>query len=254
MKVLMFGWEFPPHISGGLGTACFGLTKGLAELKDVDVLFVVPKSFGDEDQAAIKLIGANNVPLSKKEMEFESIQEKIKYFEVNSGLIPYVSEEEFWDLKKAKFSLSGSQFVETDEGMKIKFSGEYGPNLLQEIKNYALVSDIIARENQFDLIHAHDWLAYPAGIAAKKAEEIILGIVQEMEVGKTYDAKVVRIEDYGAFVEIKKGVQGLVHISLIANERIDRVTDVLQMGQEIRVKLLEVDEKGRLRLSMKDAE
>ena len=169
MKVLMFGWEFPPHISGGLGTACFGLTKGLAELKDVDVLFVVPKSFGDEDQAAIQLIGANNVPLSKKEMEFESIQEKIKYFEVNSGLIPYVSEEEFWDLKKAKFSLSGSQFVETDEGMKIKFSGEYGPNLLQEIKNYALVSDIIARENQFDLIHAHDWLAYPAGIAAKKA-------------------------------------------------------------------------------------
>lgn len=96
-------------------------------------------------------------------------------------------------------------------------------------------------------------IASADGIAAKKAEEIILGIVQEMEVGKIYDAKVVRIEDYGAFVEIKKGVQGLVHISLIADHRVDRVSDVLKIDQKIRVKLLEVDEKGRLRLSMKDA-
>ena len=50
MKVLMFGWEFPPHISGGLGTACYGLTKGLSGFKDVSVIFVVPKAYGDEDQ------------------------------------------------------------------------------------------------------------------------------------------------------------------------------------------------------------
>ena len=70
MKVLMFGWEFPPHISGGLGTACYGLTKGLAELSDIQVSFVVPKAFGDEDQTAIQLIGANEVPLTKKQLEF----------------------------------------------------------------------------------------------------------------------------------------------------------------------------------------
>ncbi|MFW6224273.1 MAG: glycogen/starch synthase, partial [Bacteroidota bacterium] len=52
MKILMFGWEFPPHISGGLGTACFGLTSGLAQ-HGVEVLFVVPKTFGDEDQSNV---------------------------------------------------------------------------------------------------------------------------------------------------------------------------------------------------------
>lgn len=165
----MFGWEFPPHISGGLGTACYGLTRGLAELKDVEVSFVVPKSFGDEDQSSIRLIGANNVPVSRKVLQFDNIQEKIDYYEVHSEIIPYVDDKEFWKLKKAKYKSSGSRFVETDEGMKINFSGEYGPNLIQEIKNYSIVAGIIARENEFDIIHAHDWLAYPAGIAAKKA-------------------------------------------------------------------------------------
>ena len=58
MKVLMFGWEFPPHISGGLGTACYGLTKGMSKIEDLEVTFVVPKAYGDEDQEAIKLVGA----------------------------------------------------------------------------------------------------------------------------------------------------------------------------------------------------
>ena len=165
----MFGWEFPPHISGGLGTACYGLTHGLAELKNTQVIFVVPKAFGDEDQSAIRLIGANNVPVSKKEIQFDDIRKKIEYYEVHSEIIPYVGEKEFWELKTAKHTFPGSRFVETDEGMKINFSGEYGPNLIQEIKNYAFVAGIIARENQFDVIHAHDWLAYPAGIAAQKA-------------------------------------------------------------------------------------
>ena len=70
MRVLMFGWEFPPHISGGLGTACFGLTKGMAKLNEVGVVFVVPKAFGDEDPADIQLIGANQVPVSQKEIHF----------------------------------------------------------------------------------------------------------------------------------------------------------------------------------------
>ncbi len=70
MRVLMFGWEFPPHISGGLGTACYGLTKGLSEIDDVEVTFVVPKAFGDEDQTAMQLIGANTVPVSQKEIRF----------------------------------------------------------------------------------------------------------------------------------------------------------------------------------------
>ncbi len=167
MKVLMFGWEFPPHISGGLGTACFGLTKGLASLKDIEVIFVVPKEFGDENPSSMRLIGANNVPVTQKEISFSNTEQKTKYYEVHSEVIPYVGETEFWKLKQKKYS-SHARFVKTDEGMKINFSGSYGPNLIEEIKNYAVVAEVIANENTFDLIHAHDWLAYPAGIAAKK--------------------------------------------------------------------------------------
>ena len=166
MKVLMFGWEFPPHISGGLGTACYGLTKGLAELNNIDVTFVVPKAFGDEDQSAMKLIGANNIPVAKTEIQFNDIQKKIDYYEVDSPIIPYVNEEEFWKLKNGKYS-KNSRFIETDQGFKIDFSGKYDFNLLQEIYNYASVAELITNNTNFDIIHAHDWLAYPAGIAAK---------------------------------------------------------------------------------------
>ncbi len=166
MRVLMFGWEFPPHISGGLGTACYGLTKGLSELTETEVIFVVPKAFGDEDQSAIQLIGANNISINQREIQFENGGNKIDYYEVNSPIIPYVGEEEFWKLKTGRYS-KNTKFVQTDEGFRIDFSGTYGANLLQEIKNYALVSSVIAANNTFDIIHAHDWLAYPAGIAAK---------------------------------------------------------------------------------------
>ncbi len=65
MKVLMFGWEFPPHISGGLGTACYGLTKGLSKIDDLDIVFVVPKAYGDEDESQMKLVGANNTYINQ---------------------------------------------------------------------------------------------------------------------------------------------------------------------------------------------
>jgi len=163
----MFGWEFPPHISGGLGTACYGLTKGLAKLNEVKVIFVVPKAYGDEDQSAAQIIGANTVPISKKQIQFENAQQKIDYYEVKSNLVPYMGEEEFWSLKSRKYSKE-TRFIETDKGSKIQFSGKYGPGLMQEIRNYALVAAVIAKENQFDIIHAHDWLTFFAGIEAKK--------------------------------------------------------------------------------------
>jgi len=73
MKVLMFGWEFPPHISGGLGTACYGLTKGLASFKDVELTFVVPKTWGDEDQSNVTLLGAGEVPVVLKQIQFDEL-------------------------------------------------------------------------------------------------------------------------------------------------------------------------------------
>ncbi len=163
----MFGWEFPPHITGGLGTACYGLTKGLSKLDGIQVTFVVPKAWGDEDQSLIHLIGANQIPVSRKWIEFEDAVTQMEYLEVKSGIIPYTSPEEFWEAKSGKYPKE-SWFVEVNENGTIEFSGNYGDALFREIRNYAIVAEMIAKENTFDLIHAHDWLAYPAGIAAKK--------------------------------------------------------------------------------------
>ncbi len=163
----MFGWEFPPHISGGLGTACYGLTHGLTELKNMQVIFVVPKAFGDEDQTKVKLIGANQIPIASSNFQFADTEKSMEYVEVDSLVVPYMNEEEFWMAKSMKLS-GKTRFVKTDEGFQIEFSGSYGANLIQEIKNYALVAEQIAALQTFDVIHAHDWLAYPAGMAAKK--------------------------------------------------------------------------------------
>ncbi len=90
--------------------------------------------------------------------------------------------------------------------------------------------------------------------AAKLATDKILEITAEAEVGKVYQGKVVRIEDFGAFVNILPGKDGLVHISQIANKRVEKVTDYIQMEQMVTVKVLDVDQRGRIKLSMKDLE
>lgn len=212
MKVLMFGWEFPPHISGGLGTACYGLTKGLAGFKDVEVIFVVPKAYGDEDQSSMKLIGANTIPLTRKHLYFEDLQKKIEYYEVESGMVPYVGPEEFWKLNSKKYAES-TRFVETNEEGKLDFSGKYDNNLLHEIYKYSVVAEVIARENEFDLIHAHDWLAYPAGIAAKEAtgKPLIIHVhaTDFDRSGGSVNPKVYEIE--------KRGMDAADHIIAVSN-------------------------------------
>ncbi|HEX8950061.1 MAG TPA: S1 RNA-binding domain-containing protein, partial [Dissulfurispiraceae bacterium] len=86
-----------------------------------------------------------------------------------------------------------------------------------------------------------------------KAIDIIKGIVAEAELNKIYLGKVVRIADFGAFVEILPGVDGLLHISQIAEKRIAKVTDELNIGDEVMVKVIEIDGQGRVRLSRKEA-
>jgi len=89
--------------------------------------------------------------------------------------------------------------------------------------------------------------------AANKAKEIIRGIVQEAVVGKLYMGKVRKIMDFGAFVEIFPGTDGLLHISQISDKRIEKVTDELKEGDEVLVKVLEIDRQGKIRLSRKEA-
>jgi polyribonucleotide nucleotidyltransferase len=96
-------------------------------------------------------------------------------------------------------------------------------------------------------------IAATDGDKAKHAIRRIEEITAEIEVGRIYNGKVTRIVDFGAFVAIGGGKEGLVHISQIADKRVEKVTDYLEMGQEVPVKVLEVDRQGRVRLSMKEA-
>ncbi|MEA3451577.1 MAG: glycosyltransferase family 4 protein, partial [Bacteroidota bacterium] len=217
MKVLMFGWEFPPHISGGLGTASYGLTRGLSVLEDIELIFVVPKLYGDENAGVAKLVGAGDIKMDfKKTFSNKNISEKsissisnknienetysldefyknITKIEINSILTPYLQPENFEAYLK-NIGINTSQVRFTKDGeiiykengeykeLKIEensetkyseegfynFSGSYGVNLIQEVKNYARIASEIALLHEFDVIHAHDWLTYLAGIEAKK--------------------------------------------------------------------------------------
>jgi polyribonucleotide nucleotidyltransferase len=88
----------------------------------------------------------------------------------------------------------------------------------------------------------------------EKAINWIKSLTEEPEVGKIYDGKVVSIKDFGAFVNIMPGIDGMVHISQISKDRVEKVTDVLHEGQMVKVKLTGIDERGRLSLSIKEAE
>jgi len=133
----MFGWEFPPHNSGGLGTACFGLTRALAN-RNIEILFVLPKKVG---------VSASFMPILFADTR------KIKFHEVESNLKPYVTSEGY-----------------VRERDKI-ISDIYGNTLLQEVRRYALRAREIAKKERFDVIHAHDWLSFLAGVEAKKVSD-----------------------------------------------------------------------------------
>ena len=90
--------------------------------------------------------------------------------------------------------------------------------------------------------------------SGQDARNRIEDITADIEVGKTYTGQVVKIMDFGAFVSILPGKDGLVHISQISNERVERVSDKLTEGEEVKVKVLEVDRNGRVRLSMRALE
>ena len=167
MKVLMFGWEFPPHISGGLGTACYGLTKGLA-LNGVDVTFVMPHASGDEDERYVKIRNASDVEIDTSSVTYrEHIFPGVSYIQVNSRLVPYVGLEGYYNVIDQMNSGTLEQEF-TGARRKHTFSSGYGKNLMEEVNLYAQVAAEIAKNEEFDLIHAHDWLTYRAGIAAKR--------------------------------------------------------------------------------------
>lgn len=144
LKVLMLGWEFPPFSSGGLGTACQGLTSGLVK-QDVNVTFVIPKASRKIEGNGIRIIGANQVG-------------DMKVIEVDSVLQGYINSASYLE-RLQDVILSGDQ----------THGNLYGKNLHQEVARYAEIARKISLMEHFDIIHAHDWMTYQAGINAKKA-------------------------------------------------------------------------------------
>ena len=167
MKVLMFGWEYPPNISGGLGTACYGLTKGLSSLNGIDLTFIVPKVYGNEDKTGIKLIGAGDVLLSGKILLKQRKFEMRKSLTSEQQISAYITPKQYKKLLETQKRTDSAKVKKTSFG-KLEFAGTYGSSLFNEISRYALVASELAKSESHNVIHAHDWLTYPAGIAAKE--------------------------------------------------------------------------------------
>lgn len=152
----MFGWEFPPHILGGLGTASYGMTKGMAKQEDMEIIFVMPKPSGDEDRSFMKIIGTNNTPVVWKDVPWETAKARFEKF---------MDPEEYYRLRDHIYA--DFNYMHTNDMGCIEFSGRYPNNILEETNNYSIVAGVIARAYEYDVIHSHDWLTYPAGLHAK---------------------------------------------------------------------------------------
>lgn len=156
MKSLMFGWEFPPHILGGLGTASYGLTEGMHRCGDMDITFVIPKPYGDEDKTFANIIGTSQVPVAWRDVGHDYVEQRI-------GAL--MSPELYYRLRDHIYA--DFNYMRLNDLGCIEFSGRYPDNLLEEINNYSITAGVIARTIDCDIIHSHDWLTYPAGIHAK---------------------------------------------------------------------------------------
>jgi glycosyltransferase involved in cell wall biosynthesis len=199
VRVLMLGWEFPPHISGGLGTACKGLTEGLAS-QGVEILFVVPRLFGDEDATQARLVGcADVVPSGRGSAQAPAAApaadaprraaapptpaaRALEVVAVASPLAPYQTPGTYRETLREPAERSPRQELlsgqsravarllgESLPGGRQPFSGQYGQDLMSEVARYAHVVADLARGERFDVVHAHDWLTFPAGLCAAEA-------------------------------------------------------------------------------------
>ena len=169
MKVFMLGWEFPPFISGGLGTACFGLTKAMSNM-GIEVLFVLPRPVEQTDQTHVRMLIPKSTPSGKEvHYEYEGLR-NVQFLAVESMLSPYASPEYYKEKldevlreKRQVGQMSGAEAEERAFGAHEEM--HYAGDMFSEIHRYANSAVGLAAAEDFDVIHAHDWMTYPAGIA-----------------------------------------------------------------------------------------
>ena len=163
MRIFMLGWEFPPFISGGLGTACYGLTKAMDQL-GMEVTFVLPRMVESRYATHVKLLSPNSWTSAATFMSSE--MKNVRFHAISSALQPYstpdVYRRQIEETLRQKQKMQGgtisaiSQLIGCDD---------YSRDMYTEVHRYAAVAAELAKNEQFDIVHAHDWMTYPAGIA-----------------------------------------------------------------------------------------
>jgi len=169
MRILMLGWEFPPFISGGLGTACYGLTKALDQL-GMEVVFVLPAMVESKYATHVKLLtpGSHRSATSFNLSELKNV----RFHAISSALQPYSTSDVY--RQRIEESLRQRQKM---RGANVSAAREliapidYSGNMYAEVHRYAAVVAELGANEEFDIVHAHDWMTYPAGIAVAAITE-----------------------------------------------------------------------------------
>ena len=170
----MFGWEFPPHISGGLGTACYGMTQALAK-KGAEIIFVLPRAGEGGQNGFLRLESASGTLISEDAAERmlragqDVWQENVRFLAVSSPLTPYLTPQDYAESLRWLNRTPDSADALTRPGAPFTFQlkGGYGPDLMSEVRRFSRLASAIALRENFDVIHVHDWMTYPAGMLAK---------------------------------------------------------------------------------------
>lgn len=167
-KVLMLGWEFPPLINGGLGVACLGMAKSLS--RDVDLSIILPKTDPNFIVDNVDLIGLNN--LQVEDLQMEDIQVNYREFSdveyIDADFLPYQVNE------SSEINILGSvveRFSKTTQQDLDAFKVDdlYGEDVVSKVIQFSKIATRIALTKDFDIIHAHDWMTFLAGVEIKKA-------------------------------------------------------------------------------------
>ncbi len=164
VRVFMLGWEFPPFISGGLGTACYGLTRAMDQL-GVKVTFVLPKMVESSYVTHVKLLSpASSTPEETKalsEYELKNVSFKTIASPLQAYATPQSYEERIEDTRRLQHETT----ERGQAGAEVDRATDYGGDMYREIRRYATMAMDLAKSEQFDVVHAHDWMTYPAGVA-----------------------------------------------------------------------------------------
>jgi glycogen(starch) synthase len=164
MRVFMLGWEFPPFISGGLGTACYGLTKAIDQL-GIEVTFVLPTMVEGKYATHVKLLSPSSYQASLTSLELNPLK-NVRFRTIHSPLQPYSSPDAYQ--RRIEESLRQKKKMrDANVNAASHFIGgiDYQGDMYAEVHRYAAVAAKLAASEQFDVVHAHDWMTYPAGIA-----------------------------------------------------------------------------------------